>query len=91
MAESLGSFNTAMASALAPPSRGVDPTPIRRTKAVTAAMHLEKDWLTITQRVQLIDFLKKDQAAADVYLALTEGDVRMEWVRIQFENMGIDV
>ena len=91
MAESLGTFNTTFASALAPPSTGVEATPIRRTKAITAILQLEKEWLTTMERVCLVNFLKADQSAADVYLALTEADVRKEWVRIQLENLGIAV
>jgi hypothetical protein len=91
MAESLGAFNTTFAGALAPPSTGVEATPLRRTKAIAMILKLEKDWLTTIECVSLIDFLKGDQSAADVYLALTEADVRKEWVRIQLENLGVTV
>ena len=80
MAESLGTFNTTFAGVLAPPSTGVALTPIRLTRAITTILELEKNWLTITQCAVFIDFLKADQCAADVYLALTEADVRWEWV-----------
>jgi hypothetical protein len=92
MAESLGAFNTTFASALAPPSTSVEATPICCTKAITTVLQLEKDWLTTTQCVHLVDFLKGDQSAADVYLALTsEADVCKEWVQIQLENLGITI
>lgn len=91
MAESLGTFNTTFASALTPLSTGIPPTPVRRTKAITSILELEKNWLTAMQRAVLIDFLKTDQCAADVYLALTETDVRQEWVRIQLDSLGVTV
>lgn len=91
VAESLGVFNNTFATALAPPSTSVQPTPVRRTNAITTVLRLEKGWLTTTERVRLVDFLKADQSAADVYLALTEDDVRKEWVRIQLENLGVHV
>lgn len=91
MAESLGNFNTTFASALAPPSTGIAPTPIRRNMAIAALLQLEKDWLTVTERAVFINFLKTDQSAADVYLALTEADVRKEWVRMQLKELGFIV
>ncbi|KAF8806876.1 hypothetical protein BYT27DRAFT_7100488, partial [Phlegmacium glaucopus] len=91
VAESLGAFNTAFATALAPPSTGVQPTPVCRTNAIATLLQLEKDWLTTMEHVCLVDFLKADQSAADVYLALTKDDVRKEWVRIQLENLGVHV
>lgn len=91
MAESLGNFNTTLAGALAPPSAGMAPTPVRRSQAISALLRLEKNWLTTIERAILIDFLKSDQSAADVYLALTEADVRKEWVRIQLDNRGVTV
>ena len=91
MAESLGTFNTTLANTFPPPPVAVAPTPVRRTNAIAMVLRLEKSWLTPTERVALIGFLKADQSTADVYLALTEADVRQEWVRIQLENLGVNV
>jgi len=38
MANTLGAFNTAFATALAPPSTGVQPTPVHHTNAVTSVL-----------------------------------------------------
>jgi len=81
MANTLSNYNTAFATALAPPSTGVQPTPVHRTNAVTSVLQLEKDWLTTAEHVSLVDFLKTDQSATDVYLALIEDEtICREWV-----------
>lgn len=91
MAESLSNFNTTFASVLAPPSTGIAPTPVRRTRAIAAVLELEKGWLTVAESVALVDILKLDQSAADVYLALTEEYIRQEWVRVQLSSLGVTV
>jgi hypothetical protein len=92
MTESLGNFNATFAGAFAPPLTGIAPTPVHRAKAIGTILDLEKGWLTVAQSVVLVDFLKSDQSAADVYLALsTEADVRREWVRVQLKNLGVTV
>jgi len=92
MSASLAGFGTAISAALAPPSAPViEPSPLRRTNAVTTVICLEADWLTLGQRVALIDFLRDDHTAADTYTALTEANVRKEWVRIQLERLGVMV
>lgn len=87
MSEALVGFNTTIAAAFAPPASAIDPSPIRRTNAVTTALNLEGGWLTMAQRVALIDFLRNDRTAADIYCALTEPDVRKAWVQMQLERL----
>ena len=79
--------------ALAPPPTLVVPTPIRHTNAIAFATKQEKVWLTKTELIRLIDYLHKDQIAADVYMAMGEdADIRKEWVRIQMEDyLGVTV
>jgi hypothetical protein len=89
MSESLVGFGTAITAALAPSVPILPPSPIRRMTAVTAVLHLEADWLTLAQRVALIDFLRTDCTAADIYLALTETDIRKEWVRVQLKRLNV--
>ncbi|KAF8812913.1 hypothetical protein BYT27DRAFT_7085930, partial [Phlegmacium glaucopus] len=91
MVESLGNFNATFAGAFAPPSTGIAPTPVRRAKAIATILQLEKGWLTTRQCAVLIDFLKSDQSAADVYLAITEADVCRDWVQIQLDNLSVNV
>ncbi|KAF8151322.1 hypothetical protein B0H34DRAFT_810484 [Crassisporium funariophilum] len=47
--------------------------------------------LNVTEQVVLIDFFRTDRTAADIYSALTEPDVRKEWVRIQLKKLGVMV
>jgi hypothetical protein len=89
MSESLVGFGTAITAALAPSVPILPPSPIRRMTAVTAVLHLEADWLTLSQRVALIDFLRTDCTAADIYLALTETDIRKEWVQVQLKRLNV--
>ncbi|KIJ95275.1 hypothetical protein K443DRAFT_11513 [Laccaria amethystina LaAM-08-1] len=91
MAESLSTFNTTLAGAFAPPSTGVAPTPVHCTNAIFTILKLEKGWLMTNECAVLIDFLKSDHSAADVYLVLTEPDVHTEWVLIQLNNLGVTV
>jgi len=91
MSASLTHVGNALSAALAPPSNAVDPTPRRRANAVAAILRLEKDWLDPRQLVKFIDFIRADQIAGDIYLALTEPDVRKEWVRTQLESLGVIV
>ena len=87
MSESIAGFGTAIAAALGPPVPVLNPSPIRRITAVTAVLRLEANWLTLAQQVALIDFLRTDHTAADIYLALTETDIRKEWVQVQLERL----
>ena len=91
MSASLTQVGNALAAALAPPSNAVDPTPRRRTNAVAAVLRLEMGWLDHAQLVAVIDYIRADQTAADIYLALTEPDVCKEWVRIQLQRLGVIV
>lgn len=91
MSASLTQVGNALAAALAPPPNAIDPTPRRRSNAVAAALRVEKTWLSNNELVSFIDFLRGDQTAADIYLALDEPDVRKEWVRIQLERLGVIV
>lgn len=91
MSNSLTGLGTALTAALAPPSTGLLPTPLRRSNAIGFAVRSEKGWLANTELVALIDFLRADQTAADVYIAIEEEDVRKEWVRIQLERLHIHV
>jgi hypothetical protein len=92
MSTSLADFGTAITAALAPPPPpAVDPSPIRRASSVTTVLRLEADWLTTGDRVALIDILRTDRTAAEIYLALTETDVRKEWVCVQLEKLGVIV
>jgi len=88
MSASLTHVGNALSAVLAPPSNAVDPTPRHCANAVAAILHLEKDWLDPHQLVKFIDF-QADQIAGDIYLALTEPDVRKEWVRTQLESLGV--
>lgn len=72
MSTALAGFSTAMTAALAPPVPVIDPSPVRRTTAVAAVLRQEAEFLTLAQRVALIDFLSTNRTAADIYLALTE-------------------
>ncbi|PPQ97013.1 hypothetical protein CVT26_006439 [Gymnopilus dilepis] len=92
MSASIADFGTAISAALAPPPPpAFDPSPVRRTAAVAAVLRLEADWLSTRERVTLIDFLRSDRTATEIYLALDEADVRKEWVRCQLEKLGIIV
>jgi hypothetical protein len=91
MSETLAGFNTAFAAALAPPVPAIAPSPIRRTNAIVTLQNLEANWLNVTEQVAFIDFLRNDRTAADIYSALTEPDVRKEWVRVQLEKLGVIV
>ena len=64
---------------------------MRRSNAIGFAVRSKKGWLANTELVALIDFLRADQTAADVYIAIEEEDVRKEWVRIQLERLHIHV
>lgn len=88
MSESLAGFGTALTAALqAPPPTvavHVQPSPVRRTAAISALLHLEKDWLDLSDQVKLIDFLRTDITAAEVYTALEHQlEVRKKWVQAQ--------
>ena len=91
MSASLTQVGMALTSALAPPPNAVDPTPRHHTNAIAAILHLEMGWLDNSQLVAFINFVRVDQTAADIYLALTEPNVRKEWVRIQLEKLGVVV
>ena len=39
---------------------------------MAAVQCLKADWLNVTEQVALIDFLRNDHTAADIYSALTE-------------------
>jgi hypothetical protein len=85
MSASLTQVGNALSAALAPPSNAVDPTPRRRANAVAAVLQLEMDWLDNDELVRFIDFIRGDQIAGDIYLALTEPDVRKNWVHTQLD------
>ena len=92
MADSLGAFNSAFTTVLAPPSIGVQPTPDHHTNAVTAVLQLEKNWLTPAKCVSLVDFLITDQSMTDVYLALIGDEtICREWVQAQLKTLGVHV
>ena len=85
MLQSLAGFGNTLAAALAPPPPPIDPTPICRASAVACLLCKEKEWLNATEQVALIEFLHKDQSAADIYMAVTEAEVCREWVRMQLK------
>ncbi|KAF8157938.1 hypothetical protein B0H34DRAFT_797371 [Crassisporium funariophilum] len=91
MSHTLAGFNTAFTAALAPQAPAVVPSPVRRTNTVTAAQRLEANWLSLTKLVALIDFLANDRMAAEIYSALTEPNVRKEWVCTQLERLCVIV
>ena len=65
----------------------MEPTPRRRTASIAFAQQTEKDWLTTRELVKFIDILRRDPTAFDVYLAITEPDVRKDWVRVQLDDV----
>jgi len=65
----------------------MEPTPCRQTNSIAFAQQTEKGWLTTRELVSFIDILRHDLTAFDVYLALTEPDVRKDWVRVQLDNV----
>ncbi|KDR70906.1 hypothetical protein GALMADRAFT_144377 [Galerina marginata CBS 339.88] len=89
MSASLTQVGNALSAALAPPPNAVDPTPRRHTNTVAAVLRLEMSWLDSDQLVAFIDFIRGDQVAGDVYLALTEPDVHKNWVCTQLERLGV--
>ncbi|KAF8808363.1 hypothetical protein BYT27DRAFT_7096973, partial [Phlegmacium glaucopus] len=91
MSASLVGFGNAISAALAPPAPVMQPSPVHHTNAVSTVICLEADWLTLGQQVAFIDFLRNDRTTADIYTALTETDVRKEWVHIQLEQLGVIV
>lgn len=93
IADSLAAFNTTLATSLAPPAAapGTTASPVRRREATIAALTLEKNWLTVTERATFVDFLKSDLCAADIYMAIEETDVRQEWVRMQLKRLCVIV
>lgn len=91
MSASITQVGQALAVALAPPINAVDPTPLRRSNAVGAVLRLEGPWLSKSQLVDFIDFIRADQTAADIYLALSESDVRKDWVKSQLGKLGVFV
>lgn len=88
IAKLLSAFNTTLATSLAPPVTipGIAPSPIHHCEAITLALTLEKNWLTVTE---CANFLKSDLCAADVYMALDTADVCQEWVHMQLEQLGV--
>jgi len=64
---------------------------LRRSTAIGFAVCSKKDWLANLELVALIDFLRADQTAADIYVAIEEEDVCKEWVCIQLERLHIHV
>jgi len=91
MSRNFANVGEALTAALAPPSAAtmqLPPTPIRQTNAVAAILRLEKSWLNNLQIIAFIEILRKDKTAADIYLALTEDDVRKDWVSAQLETTG---
>jgi hypothetical protein len=91
MSSSLTQVGNALSAALAPPPNAVDPTPRRRANAIAAVLRLETDWLDDSQLVAFIDFIRGDQIAGDVYLALTKPEVRKKWVHTQLAGLGVVV
>lgn len=89
MSESISGFGRAITAALAPSSSGIDPTPLRRSQAISALVNQEKYWLDNTHIVTFIDFLRTDQTAADIYMALTDKGVQKAWVHTQLEKLGV--
>ena len=85
MVTSLSGFSTAITAALAPPVPVINPSTICQTTAVAAVLHQEAESLTLAQHVALINFLRTNCTAADIYLALTQPDVCKEWVDMQLE------
>jgi hypothetical protein len=75
-------------TALAPPpipspaAASFEATPQRRR---TAIRQVQKDegWMTIPQKVSLIKLFQGDKAAMDVYTALEDGELRVEWIKDQ--------
>ncbi|KAF8155440.1 hypothetical protein B0H34DRAFT_859846 [Crassisporium funariophilum] len=85
------SSHSASKPALAPQAPAVVPSPVCQTNTVTAAQRLKANWLSLTELVALINFLRNDRTAAEIYSALTEPNVRKEWVCTQLERLGVIV
>ena len=84
LAASVGRVGEMVGMALQPtiPTRySVDGTPQRRTRAILRAQ--EEHWLLIPERVSLINLLRQNTANVDTYLALTNDEIRKEWVKDQ--------
>ncbi|KAF6741424.1 hypothetical protein DFP72DRAFT_862313 [Ephemerocybe angulata] len=80
MAASFAHFGDVMATALAPPSVSVAPTPRHCMDAIATARKT-KLWLTCPQFVELINIFRQDASACDVYMCVFDDeDLRMEWV-----------
>jgi hypothetical protein len=82
VSHTLAKFSNSITTALAPPPSALATTPARRSKAVTTALAQEK-WLSSSQMVSLIDYLRADPTAFDIYVILEDADLRQEWVRKQ--------
>jgi hypothetical protein len=92
MSKNFAAVGQALTNALAPPSTPtfqLPPTPVRQTSAVAATLRLERQWLEKTQVVAFINILRKDKSIVDVYLAITEEDVRREFVSSLLEENGV--
>lgn len=83
----------AMTAVLAPtPSTApsLNPSPICMANVIEASLHLETEWLTVEQKVALVNLLCRDRSAHDTYNALIKDvDTRKAWVRSQLEAEGI--
>ena len=64
-----------------PTRYSVDGTPQCRTCAILHAQ--EEHWLLIPECVSLINLLRQNMANVDTYLALTNDEIRKEWVKDQ--------
>jgi len=85
MSASLTQIGNALAVALAPPTT-MDPTPRCRANTVSLLLRQESDWFDNSQLVEIIDLMRKDQSAADTYLALSEASVHRDWIRAQLPS-----
>jgi hypothetical protein len=85
VSDSLAKFSTTIAAAFAPPPSSTFPTtPACRSQAVKTAL-AQESWLTPSQMVSFIDYLRNDSTAFDIYMVLDDIDICKEWVGKQLD------
>lgn len=84
VSNSISTFGSTIAAALAPPSSDLSAT-IHRNHAIDAAITQETS-LTKLELARLIDCFRKEESIVGVYLTLSDPDLREEWVRLQLNT-----
>lgn len=82
---------TSVASALADTpasgaSTGVEPSPVRRARAIKSAQQ-EKEFLGKKTTVGAIKLFTKSTTAVDTFNALTDRELRKDWLESELEDM----